>query len=167
MNQWLKRLKAAVTLGGLWGAASGAVASACSGVLQLLGGGLAWDLLLQAALQFGLAGFLVGTAFARALLEFELRGFLGRVEGWRMGVWGALMGGVLAPVVLVLGAGSALLGGLGLGLASVVGAAVGSSLSTFTSSVARTTSVELAEAEAARAIASAPADGLSPNDRRS
>ena len=92
MRQWLRRLKAAVTLGGFWGAASGIVAAACQVVMQVLGGGVAWNPILQSGLLFGLAGWIVGTAFAGTLISFQARGILGRMQSWRIGLWGALMG---------------------------------------------------------------------------
>ena len=114
MRRWLKRLKAALTLGGFWGAACGMVAAACLGLLQILGGGLAWDLIVESALQCGLAGWVVGSAFAGTLIDFEARGILGRMKSWRIGLWGALMGGVLAPLVVSMTGGySAIITGLG------------------------------------------------------
>lgn len=145
MSRILKRLRASLTLGGFWGVAAGAAAAACQAFLQLLGGGLAWDLLLQAAVPFGFAGWVVGAAFAGTLLEFELRGILRRVERWRMGLWGAVMGGGVSAALIVIGGGTAALGGLGLGVAAVIGATVGASLSVFTSSLAKEASAELAK----------------------
>lgn len=142
MDGWLKRLKAAVTLGGFWGAASGAVAAACHGLVQLLGGGLSLSLILQSGLEYGVVGWLVGTAFAGTLIHFQNRGILGRMKPWRIAVWGAVMGGVLAPSVLIALGSSSLLGLPLVGLAGL-GAGVGSLLSTATLKVAGGVSREL------------------------
>lgn len=144
MNRWLRRLKAAITLGGFWGAASGLVAAACHGVLQLLGGGLAWGLILQSALQYGLTGWLVGSAFAGTLIDFEARGILGRMKSWRIGLWGASMGGVLAPLIVVMTGDGSVLQGLTLAALAGLGAVVASVLSVGTLRLAESVSRELA-----------------------
>jgi hypothetical protein len=142
MKGWLKRLRAAVTLGGFWGAASGAGAAACHGLFQVLGRELSLGLILQSGLEYGVAGWLVGTAFAGTLIHFENRGILVGMRPWRIAVWGALMGGVLAPLVLTMLGGPSLLGLPLVGLAGL-GAGVGSLLSTATLKVAEGVSREL------------------------
>lgn len=145
MTPWWRRLKAAVTLGGFWGMMSGTVATACHGILQMLGAGLAPGGLLMTALQFGSAGWIVGTAFSGALIDFEARGLLGRMSAWRIGLWGALMGGVLAPTVVVMTAGPGALAGPALAGLIGLGVAVGSSLSMGTHRMAESVSLELAQ----------------------
>lgn len=145
MRRWLRRAKAAATLGGLWGAASAVAATAVHFVLQLSWGGLSWEPLLQSALQYGLTGWVVGTAFAGALIDFEERGLLGRMAPWRVAIWGAVMGGGLAPLVALLTGGSALLHGLSVPGFLGVGAVVGAALSIGTLRLAESVSRELAE----------------------
>jgi hypothetical protein len=112
----------------------------------MFGAGLAPSVLLTTAFQFGLAGWVVGAAFAGTLIDFEARGLLGRMKTWRIGLWGALMGGVLAPLIVVMTAGSGALQGLMLAALAGLGAAVGSSLSIGTHRVAESVSIELAAA---------------------
>jgi len=149
MPGWLRRLKAAVTLGGFWGVASGAIAAACLGVLQMLGAGLAPGVILTTALQYGLVGWLVGSAFAGTLIDFEARGLLGKMRTWRIGLWGALMGGVLAPVIVVMTGGAVAIQGLTLAAVAGLGAAVGSSLSMSTHRVAESVSRDLGAGDGA------------------
>lgn len=163
MNRWLRRVKAAITLGGFWGAASGLVAAACQGVLQLLGGGLAWDLILRGALQYGLTAWLVGSAFAGTLIEFEARGILGRMKSWRVGLWGALMGGVLAPLVVVMTSGSVLPGPTLAALAGL-GCVVGSALSVGTLRLAASVSKELAAGASREELGAAERDELASRE---
>jgi hypothetical protein len=118
-------------------------------MLQLLGGGLAWEMLLQSALEYGLAGWLVGGAFAATLIDFEARGILGRMKGWRIGLWGALMGGVLAPSIVFMTSGPPALQGAALAGLAGLGAALGSALSVGTHRLAAAVSRELAAGGAA------------------
>ena len=165
MKQWLRRLKAAVTLGGFWGAASGGVAAACQVVLQALGGGVAWNLVLQSGLLFGLCGWLVGSAFAGTLISFEARGILGRMQSWRIALWGALMGGVLAPLLGALMAGPATLTPLGLAGLAGLGLAIGASLSTGTLRVAESVSRELSAGRSVGRLGDDEPRGLAPGER--
>jgi hypothetical protein len=164
MTGWLKRVRAAVTLGGFWGAASGAVAAACHGLFQVLGGGLSVGPLLQSGLEYGIAGWLVGTAFAGTLIYFENRGILGGMKTWRIAVWGALMGGVLAPLVLTMLGGASLSGLSLVGLAGL-GSGVGALLSTSTLRVAEGVSRRLAAAGTAGGLRAGDNTGLLPGDQ--
>ena len=84
------------------------------------------------------------------------------MKRWRIAVWGALMGGVLAPVLIMLG-GSSLLGLPLLGLAGL-GAGVGSLLSTTTLKFAESVSRELDSPGAAEQLREGGGSDLVPGE---
>jgi hypothetical protein len=163
MNDRLRRLKAAAALGGFWGVATAFVSGLATGLMQLFSGGLSADVIVLNVLQHGFAGWLVGTAFAGSLIAFERRGILGGMKDWRISVWGAVMGGVLAPLVVVMGGGASVLTvATGLALAGV-GATVGVALSVGTLRAAGSASRALHAGDEGRSV-EAPEQPMLPLD---
>lgn len=149
MPGWLRKVRAAVTLGGLWGLS----ATAVSAVAYLFGqlvttGGLDWGAALASAARYGVVGLVVGTAFAGTLVAFEGRNILGRLKPWRIALWGAVMGGSFPMIIEVL-EGSALTSlGTMTGMTAFA-AVVGATMSTGTILIAKAAKAELSEGEGA------------------
>lgn len=103
MNRWLQRLRGALGIGALWGAAGsivgavGAVAANLTIGLPLLGPMIDWSL------GAGFAGFLLGSGFAGLLTLSEGRRTLEELTPARAAGWGALAGAPAPTAVIVLG----------------------------------------------------------------
>lgn len=102
MGDWLRRLRGALGIGAVWGAAGSIV-----GALGAVAGNLfVGTPLLASMIDFGLgagfAGFLLGTGFAGILTLVERRRTLEELSATRAGLWGAVAGAVVPAGVLIL-----------------------------------------------------------------
>jgi len=103
MNRWVQRLRGALGIGALWGAAGsvvGAVGAVAANVMvgsPLLGPIIDWSL------GAGFAGFLLGTGFAGLLTLLEGRRTLDELSAARAAAWGAVAGALAPTAVIILG----------------------------------------------------------------
>lgn len=120
---FLKRVKAALGIGAIWGALAGAVGAVAGGVAGLLTGGAVTLFLLGGGVA-GVAGFALGSAFGGVLSLAERNRTLGELSVGRAGFWGAVVGAALplAGAALMLTFGDPVLGMRTLLTAAVAGA---------------------------------------------
>jgi hypothetical protein len=141
---WLRKVRAALSLGGLWGVASSVISATAYALGQLVSSGsVSWAVVLETSLQYGVFGLAVGTAFAGTLVAFEGRNILERLRLWRIALWGALMGGSFPLLIELLEGGATLARVSAMTGITLFAAAVGASLSTGTILLAKAAKAEL------------------------
>ena len=144
MTGWFRKVRAALSLGGLWGAAATLISAAAYTLIQLVtSGSVSWAVVLEASLQYGAFGLAVGTAFAGTLVAFEGRNILERLKLWRIALWGALMGGSFPLIIEILEGGATWASISAMTGMTAFAAAVGASLSTGTIVLAKAAKAEL------------------------
>lgn len=145
MTGRLRKLKAALTLGGIWGVGATLLSGAAYALIRLVTtGSIPVDAVLESALQYGVFGLAVGTAFAGTLVWFEDRDILGRMRMWRIALWGAVMGGSFPLIIEVLEGGATLASLSAMTGMTAFAALVGAGLSTGTILLAKEAKGEIA-----------------------
>jgi hypothetical protein len=121
---FLRRVKAALGIGSIWGVVAGSVGALAGGVSGLVTGG-ALSLFLLGGAVAGVVGFVLGSAFGGILSLMEGKRTLGELTVRRAGLWGALVGTAVPLLggVVVLLFGDPVLGIRGLITAALAGAA--------------------------------------------
>ena len=144
MPGWWRKVRAALSLGGIWGVASTLISGAAYALGHLISSGsVVWPAVLESALQYGVFGLAVGTAFAGTLVAFEGRNILSQLRPWRIAVWGALMGGSFPLIIEVLEGGATLASISAMSGMTMFAAGVGAALSTGTILLAKAAKAEL------------------------
>jgi hypothetical protein len=101
VKTWLRRLRAVVSIGAIWGCALALVGLATAPVYLIwLPSYVAPHLLVAAAVQWGVGGFVLGSGFAVVLMMMDGRKTFAELTRWRAALWGALAG---VGLMLVLG----------------------------------------------------------------
>ena len=137
MGTLLRKLRAALGIGSIWGIAAGAVGTILGGLT-----GLPTGAFLSSALVFGvgagITGLVLGAGFAGLLSVMEGRRTLDELTANRAALWGFVVGVAVPLVAGVVGiaAGGA---GLPIGLQLATIAAVASSYGTVTAGLAAAT----------------------------
>jgi len=104
VKTWLRRLRAVVSIGAIWGCALALVGLATAAVYLIwLPSYVAPHLLVDAALQWGVGGFVLGSGFAVVLMIMDGRKTFAELTRWRAALWGALAGVGLMLVVGLVG----------------------------------------------------------------
>jgi hypothetical protein len=147
---WWRKVRAALSLGGIWGIASTLISGAAYALGQLISSGsVSWATVLEASLQYGVFGLVVGTAFAGTLVAFEGRNILEKLRPWRIALWGALMGGSFPLIIEILEGGATLASISAMAGMTMFAAAVGATLSTGTVLLAKAAKAELGAGQSA------------------
>lgn len=158
---WWRKVRAALSLGGMWGVASTLISGAAYALGHVISSGsVSWSSVLESALQYGVFGLAVGTAFAGTLVAFEGRNTLERLQAWRIALWGALMGGSFPMILEVLEGGATLASVSAMTGMTLFAAAVGATLSTGTVLLAKAAKAELGAGRSAVALDDASDDTL-------
>jgi hypothetical protein len=104
VKTWLRRLRAVVSIGAIWGCALALVGLATAPVFLIwLPSYVAPHLLVAAALQWGVGGFVLGSGFAMVLMMMDGHKTFAELTRWRAALWGALAGVGLMLVVSLVG----------------------------------------------------------------
>ena len=96
MGNLLRKLKAALGIGSIWGIAIGAVGTALGGLLLLAGSFLSSALVFGVG--FGVAGLILGAGFGGLLSVMEGRRTLHELTARRAALWGFVVGAATALV---------------------------------------------------------------------
>lgn len=108
MKRWIRRLRGALGIGTLWGAAGAAVGAVGGAVGALLGGLPLGYIVPMFSAYVGVTTFLLGAGFSLALATSDARGWLGRPTIRRFAQLGAVAGAILPFAWLLLPVGELL-----------------------------------------------------------
>ena len=95
MGPLLRKLKAALGIGSIWGIAFGAVGTALGGLISTTS---FMNSALGLGVGFGVAGFLLGASFGGLLSVMEGRRTLDELTARRAALWGFVVGAAVALV---------------------------------------------------------------------
>ena len=101
MKGWLRRLRGVLGIGMIWGLPATVVGAIGGIVASVFGGASLLGSLVTGSVAVGGLFFLLGSGFAAALTMTEGRRTLNELSPRRAALWGALAGGAL-PIVMLL-----------------------------------------------------------------